>query len=78
MTDYTPSMADLRAWTQQADSWWSEAEFDRAIAAHDAALRAEIAGAIRADLQDTEDGNWPEAYINGIEHAATIAEGRTP
>jgi len=77
--DYTPSMDDIKVWLRHhAPVLWPLDALDRAIAAHDAQLRAEIAAAIRAEAEGTPDGTEYPAYLNGLLRAATIAEGRTP
>jgi hypothetical protein len=86
-TGGTPSMDEIRtefAW-EYKDSWtgyWENpallAQFDRAIAAHDAELRAEIAAEIRALI----DRGYLDASTVGatkrkyLERAATLAEGK--
>ena len=86
--DYTPSMGEIRE--EYAFQYLDAAEgrkmFDRAIAAHDAELRAEIAAAIRADLQEwlslgtgeDEAAHSTAWFVKGsYERAATIAEGQS-
>ena len=81
MTDYTPSMDDLRRQIQdgaQSTGAIDGPAFDRAIAAHDAELRAEIAAAIRAEKVAVSYYSGDVPRNRALEIAATIAEGRTP
>ncbi len=96
MSDYTPSMDEIRAdWVtlkaarelgQDVPSTYWHA-FDRAIAAHDAELRAEIAAAIELACDNADA--WTCTVVDdygrvGVpvetlrELAATLAEGTTP
>ena len=83
--DYTPSMDRLRsAYVADRFKGWrgiktpeqkqeTNAEFDRAIAAHDAELREQIAQEIEeADCHET----CGSLYRKGIERAAEIARGQ--
>ena len=75
--DYTPSMAEIRRYIVDCKGpLWTEQRFDRAIAAHDAELRAEIAAQIRAEPLDLNGDNRLEAAIRHRSSAATIAKGR--
>jgi hypothetical protein len=66
--DYTPSMENVRRiYAGRMDPKNMGAEFDRAIAAHDAELRAEIAAEIRAEAK--------KRYMDAFD-AATVAEGK--
>ena len=79
--EYTPDLGSIRAWYAGAvdeyrcDTGMSmdegEAAFDRAIAAHDRALREQIACEIVAYVDDDGTDEWFAA----IDLAARIARG---
>ena len=87
--DYTPSMDEVRgAYGANSGDWDGDdfipgyAKFDRAIAAHDAELRAEtLREAARGFRHSADYGyratriNATEDYLNNL--AATIAEGKS-
>ena len=73
--EYTPDLGSIRAWYAGAvdeyrcDTGMSmdegEAAFDRAIAAHDRALREQIADDLRIEALN-EDPDIPNTYREGI------------
>lgn len=92
--EYTPDLGTIRAWYAGAvdeyrcDTGMSmdeaEAAFDRAIAAHDRALREQIARAIEdrrehfiAETRLALGGlpAWTDAYLNGLDDAIDVARG---
>jgi len=93
--EYTPSTDEIKRWYAGAvdeyrcDTGMSadeaEAAFDRAIAAHDRALREKIARDIEArrdhfiDVAATQYEwglpAWENAYLNGLDDAIDVARG---
>ena len=82
--EYTPSMDEIKRWyagavdEYQCDMGMSmdavEAAFDRAIAAHDRALREQIAQAIEAKADDPDPTLEPHYFV-ALDIAADIARG---
>lgn len=84
MSEYTPTMDEIKGWYAGAVDEYrcvtgmsvedGEAAFDRSTAAHDQALREQIARDIelvaKAELMDK-----PYAFIVGLMFAASIARG---
>ena len=89
MSDHTPTIDGLcGVYASGADDPLLAAdEFDRAIAAHDAELRAEIAAEIRAAGAEhwqrwtrpgaAEPGHFDYGMHDAYRRAATIAEGKS-
>ena len=87
--EYTPTMDDMRTAYKAGGGYrWPERgeQFDRAIAAHDQALREQIARDIeqyclgpdsgrRFDGRDAPDAAEREAFDEGLQLAARIARG---
>lgn len=75
--EYTPSMYEIKTF-----SVWRPDTFDRAIAAHDRALREQIARAVEerrehfiSETTLTLGGlpAWTDAYLNGLDDAIDVA-----
>ena len=87
MSEYTPSMDEIKSWYAGAvdeyrcDTGMSmdegEAAFDRAIAAHDKALREQMAREIEVEMRSHDNAQIGFSAVgDAYAHAARIARGR--
>ena len=68
MSEYTPTMDEVRTAYKAGGGYrWPERgeQFDRAIAAHDRALREQIADDLRIEALN-EDPDIPDTYREGV------------
>ena len=85
--EYTPTMDEIKNWyAGGVDEYWcdtgmlrdeAEAAFDRAIAAHDRALREQIAQKIEVEMRRHDNAQIGFSAVgDAYAHAARIARGK--